>query len=287
MTEATEDAGGGSRGATQAWDAAALAAVAVAGTGGRAGEVLLEPVVPVAAGGAVGLLLPFDRTALAEALAAAGHATLVTWDARLALRGWTALAAAVAVDVAADLDGAWVDEGWLQPLLRTHPPSRALLDTPLLRREHWWAVPRWRVTATRVLETWALPRRTGPDQALLAWDGAAPSPSVAAVAAPAWTAEVVELAWLGGRALPESTGAVAALLHDVRVPDLDHECALHLGGRLDGGSLHVRSRTGSAALAAPPSLWRRLRDARARERSCRRAIEAAEAAAGSRRPPPG
>lgn len=253
----------------RAWDAAALGAVAVADDEG----VLAAAVTPVVNQG-VGMLLPFDRTPLALALAAAGRATLATWDSRLALRGWTPLAADVRIDVVEDRDGRWVGDGWLDPLLRTHPPSRSRLDTPLLRREHWWYVPRWVVTVTAVEAVWPIARREGPGSALLASDDGG-AVAAAVVEVEEWDADPIRLRADGG--LPAGRGA-ALLAHDVRVPDLDQEAVLQVRGQLDGSGLHVAERSGSPILGPVPSLRRRFGQARALERSCREAIAARELA---------
>lgn len=253
----------------RSWDAAAMAAVAVAGEDGAPAT---EPVVPLV-NGAVGLLLTFDRSPLAQQMATTGRAILATWDSRMALRGWTPLAADVRVEVMADVEGRWIDAGWLDPLLRAHPPSRTRLDTPLQRREHWWYVPRWLVTVTAVERVWALARREGPSSGLLAWhdgDGAVRS---AVVEVGDWDTDPLLLAQLGGGTLDVRAPA-SVLARDVRTPDLDHDVALTVRGRLAGDRLHVDRRAGRAELGRPPSLRQRLAAARSLERDCRRALTA-------------
>lgn len=253
----------------RSWGAAALAAVAVTDV---EGGILLEPVVPLVNGG-LGLVLSYDRTEFAQLLAAVGRATLTTWDSRLALRGWQPVAADVRLDVTADPDGRWVAEGWLDPLLQASPPERARLDTPLLRREHWWYVPRWLVTVTSVERSWPLARRMGPLTGLLAWDGGAGAVDAEVVEAEGWGDDPLRLRPLHRDDLDPPHAAPAALLaQDVRTPDLDHIARLHVSGHLEGAHLHVGARRGQAELGAPPSLWRRLQEARALERACRRAL---------------
>jgi hypothetical protein len=213
-------------------------------------------------------------------LVAAGRATLATWDPRLALKGWQPLAADVRVDIVEDRDAHWVDEGWLDPLLRTDPRSRVRLDTPLLRREHWWYLPRWVVTVTAIERVWPLARREGPQSGLLAWSHAG---TVAAevVTVDDWDDDPLAVHLLGAAGgLDRAAGAAALQACDVRTPDLDHTVALSVRGRLDASLLHVLAREGQAELGRPPSLLRRLAEARALERACRRAIDAADARAG-------
>jgi hypothetical protein len=253
----------------RSWDAAALAAVAVVGEDGVPAP---EPVVPLV-NGAVGFALTFDRAPLARLLATTGSATLATWDSRLALRGWAPLAADVRVAVVADLEGRWIDDGWLDPLLRAHPPSRTRLDTPLQRREHWWYVPRWLVRVSSVERVWPLARRAGPSSGLLAWrhdDGAAGS---TVVEVGDWDTDPLRLTPLGGGTLDMRVRA-SVLARDVRTPDLDHDVALTVRGRLDGDRLHVDSRAGRAELGRAPSLRQRLAAARSLERDCRRGLAA-------------
>jgi hypothetical protein len=260
------------------WGRAALAALAVPTADG----VRCEVVVPLGADDPV-LALPFDRSDLAEDLRAAGSAVVVLWDSRLATRGWAPLVAHVAVDVTADRDGGWIAEGLLGDLLRRHPPERARLDTPLLRREHWWAVPRWIVRLTP-FDVRPAARRDGERTGVLAWrDGAHLDADVVEVGvdgvdgvdkSDGWAGDRIAVRSRSGRDLAAVRGPAALLASDVRTPDLDHTAELRLRGHLADGALAVAAREGAPVLGPPPGVLARLRAARAAERACRRALDA-------------
>jgi hypothetical protein len=254
----------------ESWRRGALAALAVRDP---VGGVTAEVVVPLADGEQPVVALPFARTPLARATLTTGHAVLACWDSRLAEVGWRPLAASVRVEVAEDRDGRWLADGLLQQELRVHPPSRALLDTPLLRREHWWYVPRWILRVTDITSVWPLTRRAGLTSGLLVWEGDGRRDLGAAVVeVPRWEGEQIPLAALPGGDPVEARGSAALLASDVRTPDLDHTAELRLRGRVEGSVLAVEQRTGAPALGPPPTLWARLTAARRLERACRSAI---------------
>ncbi len=251
------------------WRLAALGAVA---TSAADGGIALEVVTPLNLDGDPAMALSFDRTPLARALRDSGRATLVCWDSRLAEVGWQPAAAEVTVDVIEDRDGDWVASGLLQQQLRTHPPSRGLLDTPLLRREHWWAMPRHIVRVTSITDVRPLRRRDGPTTGVLAWTpregGGLHSPRVAVVTVDDWEGQQVVVRSDDGDDLPTAANTAALLASDVRTPDLDHTAELHLLGRLRDGVLEVEQRSGEPTLGPPPSLRRRMQAARRLERAC-------------------
>ncbi|CAN5208082.1 hypothetical protein BH23ACT9_BH23ACT9_33040 [soil metagenome] len=248
------------------WRLAALAAVA---TQAPDGGVIAEVVTPLAAGTDPVVALSYDRSDLAQALRHSGQALLVCWDSRMAESGWRPVAATAVVEVIEDRDGDWVASGLLQQELMAHPPSRALLDTPLLRRENWWYVPRWIVRATEIDRTWGLGRREGADSGLLMWDDV-DGLRADVVTVDDWDTEEVAVRSTVGTDLAHALGPAALLATDVRTPDLDHTAELRLRGQLRGSAVHVTDREGAPVLGEPPGLWRRLQRVRRLERDCRR-----------------
>ena len=130
--------------------------VNAAAASGRAALVWLTPagrldaatVTPLRFRDTIAFALAFDRTPLARALSSARAAALAVNDDRLVSTGWTPMVGSVDLDVVEDRDGAWLANGLLDQELRRYPPARQLIDTPILRREHWWYVPRWIVSVT-------------------------------------------------------------------------------------------------------------------------------------------
>ena len=116
---------------------------------GADGTPAVEPVTPLWHDGAVWLALPYSRRREALAAAAAGDVALVL-TASQDNSGQDRLLRARAVLVATGPDGSTgatdptdlLVRGLLPQHLAKHPPSRALADSVMLRREHWWYVPR-------------------------------------------------------------------------------------------------------------------------------------------------
>lgn len=254
-------------------DACALAAVGEVAYRRTDGTVGVEPVVPLVLDGAPALALPFARTGLARQLAAAREAALSLTDSRLAYKGWVPLGATGAVAVDEDPEGVRFQEsGMMGQELRKHPPSRLLIDTPVLRREYWWYLPRWVVRWMAVDRVRSVGRRRGPDDAVLAY-AAAGSVDVDTVAVDDWEADEVRVSSLAGRRLDEVAAPAALHRHDFSVPDLDRWVSLTVGGRFARGRLRVETRDGDAAVPPPRRLLGRLRALRELERACRREIE--------------
>lgn len=220
------------------------------------------------------LPLTYAREDLARRLVDAPAVTMVVSDSRMALKGWEPLAASVRMGVVEDPDGKRFQlEGLLGEELVKHPPSRQLADTPLLRREHWWYMPRLLVTAEEVIDVWPVGSRTG-DDALLASlrEG---SVDVDTVAVEDWEADPVVVRSLVGRPLDELDSDAAALFgHDFSAPDFDRRARCQVSGQVTSGRLAVRQRQGSLALERPPGLLRRLRSLRDLERACRAGMRA-------------
>jgi hypothetical protein len=105
----------------------------------------------------------------AAAVGAAGLAELVLSEPRLTGSAWEPLAALGRLTLLEDGDGGLFTDELLAQELRKHPPARALAASPLLRREHWWYLPRL-VLLLEAPEVVPLRSREGPGDAVLAVD---------------------------------------------------------------------------------------------------------------------
>lgn len=253
----------------RACDRAAVAEVAY--TDGH-GHLRVTAVTPLVLEGAPVLALPYGRRALARDMGRSGGVALALSDSRLAYRGWEPLVASGPARVEEDSEGERFLAGLLDQELRKHPPSRALLDTPVLRREHWWYLPRWivRLAPTHVR---ALARRDGPGDAVLAFM-AGGSVDVDTVAVEDWAADPVAVRSLAGHDVSGVRAPAVAFTHDFSIPDLERWVEHAVAGDLHHGRLHVSARTGTRALPKPLSLRGRLARLRDLERACRRELRA-------------
>lgn len=230
------------------------------------------------------LALTFDDLLLAEELTAASTVGLAVSDARMALRGWRPVVATGGVQRQVDLDGAVFVDRLVGQELRKHPPARLRADSLLQRRENWWYLPRLIVRLEPDRVSAHITGRDDPDHGVVAWrtdDGL----RIDTVEVDDWQAARVRLRSLGGHRLAAPSGTDAALLRHDASTDLERRTSLTLEGKLEGDLFVVERRTGSPELPPVPNVWRRLRQAKAFERACRRGIAAAERASPSRPPP--
>ena len=228
--------------------------------------------VPLVADGGLVFALPYAQAALAEGLAGAAAVGLALADPRLAGRGFTPLAATGRCSLDTDPDGARFEAELLTMELAKHPPSRTLADSRLLRREHWWFLPR---LLLRFLPADSWPVAAKPPGGgvcfwpqSVGWGGAT-------VAASDWQADEVTVR---GEGLPTRADPALLLRHDFS-PDRERSATLALTGTLTGDRLRVRGRQGRADLPGPPRLLERLRAQRALRRGC---VAGLRSATGSR-----
>jgi len=163
-------------------------------------------VVPLVLGGRPAVALPYAWADALWPLADAGTAVLTVTDPRMTGPRWRPCALAGRVTVVDDLDGGVVVEQLLDQELRKHPPSRVLADSPLLRRENWWYVPRVLVQL-EVTRCDPLPPRTDPTgQALLVTPGTDGVPRADVVAVPDWAARPLPVRAVDPHVLPVAEG---------------------------------------------------------------------------------
>jgi hypothetical protein len=224
-------------------------------------------VVPLALHGGPAVALPWSHEAVAREVAAAPEVALVLSEPRLAGPAWRPAAVVGRARLIEDGDGALFREHLLDQELRKHPPARALMDSFLLQREHWWYLPRL-VLLLQLDRIQEVRPRQGPRDAVLAVDEG--RLQVAVVRVEDWDAD--DLALTGA---PDAEGPAALVGQEVSVPDAERWTAHVTTGRLAAGRLAVRGRPPSRELEPVPGLRQRIRRQRDLERSCVRALRAA------------
>lgn len=252
--------------------AAVLAELVVPG-GGPGQAPAVTSVVPLGAGERPVLALPYASAPIADDIAAAGEMTLVLSDPRRAGDAWRPMVARLRAEVGPDPEGErFESDGLLEQELVKHPPSRLLADSPLLRREHWWYVPRLIVAGTGVLDVAEAAPRDDDDRAVLAWRGP-PWPNADVVEVERWDAEGLRLASPSGRELGGLRGPGTINVHRASEPNLERQATFTATGELRGGWLDVEERRGSREL---PRFRLRTgwRATRRLERACRRELSA-------------
>ncbi|MGY1857550.1 hypothetical protein [Modestobacter sp. SYSU DS0290] len=217
-------------------------------------------VVPLLLGERPAVALPWAQVAAARSVAAADAVALVLSDPRLTGPGWEPLVLHGRCTLVEDGDGSLFTEDLLPQELRKHPPSRALADSAMLRREHWWYLPRLvlllddvRVAPTR--------RRDGPADVVLAVDDG--GLRVGTVRVGEWAADplVVDGA-------PPVSGPATLVGQEVSVPDAERWTVHVTTGRLAGGALVDVVPAATRELEPTPGLLTRVRRQRALHRAC-------------------
>lgn len=230
--------------------------------------------VPLLDGDVPCVALPYDHADLLPSLSTAIAVALTVTDSRSLPAGADAVAAVGSATVVDDLTGERFGDDLLDQELRKYPPARTLVDSPLLRRENWWYLPRILIRLDRVGEVRRLtPRRDADRDALLVRDDGG-GLRLDVVSAEDWTAPVVALR--ADTALRGDGGPVLAHGHDHSI-DRERWEGWQVLGTLEGDRLTVLERHGHAGLdPAPLTLLQRWRRARALERGCRRGIASGE-----------
>jgi hypothetical protein len=217
--------------------------------------------VPLLLGEQPVLALPWAYAQQARAAAASGSAALVLSEPRLAGPGWSPLVATGRLTLVEDGDGAVYVEQLLDQELRKHPPARVLAGSPLLRREHWWYLPRLLLLLEPERVHPVLPR-TGPLDAVLAVDDGALH--VATVRVTVWDADPLVV----DGAPPAARGPAALVGQEVSVPDAERWSVHVTTGRYEDGLLHQPAAAADRSLEPVPGLLARVRRQHALERAC-------------------
>ena len=106
------------------------------------GATRATAVVPLEHEGRPTLALHWSAWEPAGQLAACPEVALVLSDRRQAQRDWEPGALHGRMRLVVDEDGEVFTGALLDQELRKHAPSRAYADSAVLRREHWWFLPR-------------------------------------------------------------------------------------------------------------------------------------------------
>lgn len=231
--------------------------------------------VPLVHEGLPCVALPYALAERAVGLRTATSAAFAITDARTSAQPAAAIGPIELVD---DVTGDWFADELLPQELLKYPPSRAYADSPLLRREHWWWLPRIVVRLLRVDQVVELGTRHDPasDALLVRDDGSGLRLDVVAPANPAsW--EVPRLALRSRTGELRGDGARVLAFGHAYTDDLERWETWSVHGTLRGDELLVTDRDSTPLQDLPPlRLGQRIRRHRALERACRAGIAAAE-----------
>ncbi len=217
------------------------------------------------------LALPYAAAEVARSLAAAPEVLVCLTDPGGTGRAWRPMAVRARPRLEEDPDGAVFAATLLEQELLRWPPSRLLADSVLLRREHWWWLPRLLVHLD-VLGTAPLPARdAGDDHLLVVGAEHGPAVGVTGLARSPGPGEALRL-----DAVPAPGPGPALLLgQELSRPDLERWGRWTWRGRWDGAALTVEEAPPGTGLPPVPGLLTRWRRHRALERACRAGLAAA------------
>jgi hypothetical protein len=226
------------------------------------------PVVPLSDDGVACVALPYAELARADALAAAGTAVACVSGPDLA-GGAELIATRVRVRRIDDVDGEHFETSQLlMQELAKHPPSRRRLDSILLRREHWWFLPRILLHLTPVDD----PRPLAPSGALLGRRGASGPSSIevasVTIASRSGTQLLLEASAASASAASDGAMPAVVLEHGAEPPDLERTWGTRTKGTLEGAQLTVGAVDRWGRADRMPTLIQRVRDEWALERAC-------------------
>jgi hypothetical protein len=227
-----------------------------------------EGVVPLVLDGRPAVALPWAHEATARAAGAADQAVLTLSDPRLTGSTWRPLAITARPTLIEDADGSLFTDRLLDQELRKHPPSRALADSAMLRREHWWYLPRL-VLVLDVVHVEPLGRRDGPEDAVLVVDD--DGLVVRTVRVTDWASDPLPLE--GGPLTAE--GPAVLVGQEISVPDVERWTVHTTTGRYAEGHLRDVVPATTRELEPVPGLLARVRRQRALEKACTAALRAA------------
>ncbi len=243
----------------------------------------VTPVLPLAQGGGVLLALTFDQAALAHRLAESSWVTLVMRDPRGTGSGFAPGAWRAVPRLEIDPSGQVYQDHLITQELRRYPPSRALVDSPMLCRENWWYLPRLILHLDDVVALEPAPAvRAGPrDHLLVGANDGIPTVATVRLATPTPDPGAVEVEVTGGESLVP--GPCVLFAQDASYPDLERWAGWSWHGIFgrsedpDQVVVQVDDSPDRMGLPPTPGLGRRWRAHRELERSCRRALATYEA----------
>ncbi|WP_298329116.1 hypothetical protein [Haloactinopolyspora sp.] len=228
------------------------------------------------------LALPYAYAELGRDVGTADQVAVVLSDSRLSGSSWRPIAMLGRPELTEDRDGGVFTEHLLDQELRKFPPARVLADSPILRREHWWYLPRLIVTVEPEAVVDVAERAGGAADGVLAVavSGVAAQTrlAVASVEVERRDDRAVQVrrremaADAAGSALATGTSRAVVVCHDFS-PDMERWTSWTAHGVLGGDlSLAVDHEAGDVELPRPLSLMARMRRQRDLARACRRGI---------------
>jgi hypothetical protein len=224
--------------------------------------------VPLILGGRPAVALPWAHASTARDAAGSDTAAFVLSDPRLTGSQWEPMVATGRLTLVEDGRGDLFVEELLDQELRKHPPSRALADSHMLRREHWWYLPRL-VLVLEPADLVSTTRRDGPQDAVLAVDD--DGLHVRTVQVADWDTDPVQLR----DAPPTPRGPAVLIGQEISVPDVEQWTVHTTTGRYADGRLTDVRPAATRALEPRPGVLARVRRQRALERACVMELRAA------------
>jgi hypothetical protein len=218
-------------------------------------------VVPLTDEGTPCVALPFAHLEAAESLQRAGTAVITVSDPALC-RGAQPMQERVRVTRHDDTDGAHFEASkMLLQELAKHPPSRRRIDSIILRREHWWFMPRILLRLEPLSDA----------SPLLPGDGilGVRTSSGLEVATATITERRPETVLIDAVRRAELAGPAVLLSHGAEPPDLEVHWADRWHGTLTQGQLTVTDHESKGRRDGAPRLLQRVRDEWLLERQCR------------------
>lgn len=216
---------------------------------------------------------------LARSIAAAAQVALVLTETRSTSTTFTPAALIGRPKLIEDTDGYIFADHLLKQELQRYPPARVYADSLVLRREHWWYLPRL-IVALEVDAARPMPARS---------EAAAPTTSAEHLLAVAVEDRIepylvrvgdggahgfLPLVPVDDRNLP--SGPAVLIGQDASFPDLAQWSSWTYRGSCTGDGLTVAEPPAVIGLEPIPSVWRRMRVQQAFGRACRAGIARAE-----------
>jgi hypothetical protein len=224
-------------------------------------------VVPLLLDDRPAVALPWARLDDARAVAGSPGAALVLSEPRLAGPSWRPVVLAGRFSLIEDGEAEVFPDRLLDQEVRKHPPSRALVDSPLLRREHWWYLRRL-ILVMDVDSAEPGTARSGPDDAVLAVDD--DGLLVRTVHIDDWDADPLPMT--GG---PTTASGPAVLVGQEISSDAERWTVHRTSGTYAGGRLTDVVRPPTRELERTAGVLTRMRRQRALEKACISALRAA------------
>jgi hypothetical protein len=228
------------------------------------------PVTPLMLDDQPAVAYPYAYAQLARRIALAPAVGLVVSEPRMTGSGWTPVALQGRPHLLEDPSGQLVKDKLIAQELRKYPPSRALADSMLLRKENWWYVPRL-IVVLEVLSVHAVAARKEVfEQRVLAVhsdDGL----HLDTVQTTEKDKDQLTVASLLDRPVPG--GSAVLLGHDFSEPDLEQWTPWTTRGELADRTLTVSEWPERTTLEPVPKLRQRYRRHRELEKGCKAALK--------------